>query len=108
MKSNEILFAREMAEASEDLRRLNEILEDADKFRLKSNQVYYDITSKVKYAPFVAVARAANNLVPGAIPFEMITDHKQRRLIVLVLRQAVQGFIEGKTLEKIAKSGEKG
>ena len=39
MKSNEILFAREMAEASEDLRRLNEILEDADKFRLKSKQI---------------------------------------------------------------------
>ena len=95
--------AKDMLDATEDIQKINEILADSQKFRQKSNHVYHEIVSKAEYAPYIALARTANNLKPGNILFEEITDYSTRRLIIRVLRQAIQTYIADtakKTMEE--------
>ena len=85
--------AKDVLDANEDIQKINEILADSQKFRQKSNNVYHEIVSKVEYAPYIALARTANNLKPGNVPFEKITEYAMRRKIISVLREAVIAYI---------------
>ena len=99
--------AKDMLDATEDIQKINEILADSQKFRQKSNHVYHEIVSKAEYAPYIALARTANNLKPGNILFEEITDYNTRRLIIRVLRQAIQAYIAD-TAKKTAEETQNG
>lgn len=83
-----IKAAKDIIDASGDIQKIDEILADSQKFRQKSNQVYHEIVSKTDYAPYIAVARTANNHVP----FEKITEYAMRRKIMGVLRKAVIAY----------------
>ena len=85
--------AKDVLDATGDIQKINEILADSQKFRQKSNNVYHEIVSKVEYAPYIALARTANNLKPGNVPFEKITEYAMRRKIISVLREAVIAYI---------------
>lgn len=87
-----IKAAKDIIDASGDIQKIDEILADSQKFRQKSNQVYHEIVSKTDYAPYIAVARTANNLKPGNVPFEKITEYAMRRKIMGVLRKAVIAY----------------
>lgn len=91
--------AKDMLNAAEDIQKINEILADSQKFRQKSNHVYCEIVSKAEYAPYIALARTANNLKPGNVPFEKITEYAMRRKIIGVLREAVIAY-EADTAKK--------
>lgn len=93
----------DIIDANGDIQKINEILADSQKFRQKSNQMYREIAGKTEYAPYIAIARAEHHLKLGNIQFEDITDYKTRRLIICVLRQAIQAYIADtakKTMEK--------
>ena len=99
--------AKDVLDATGDIQKINEILADSQKFRQKSNHVFHEIVSKAEYAPYIALARTANNLKPGNILFEEITDYNTRRLIIRVLRQAIQAYIAD-TAKKTAEETQNG
>ena len=84
---------KDISDANNDLRKLEDILNDSTKFRQQSNAVYNEIISKIEYAPYILVARVGNNLKYGNTPFEKVTNYLARRKIINMLRQAVQAYI---------------
>lgn len=105
MKDDDIKAIKDLKDAKEDLSKLDEILNDVDKFRMKSNKVYHEITGKIDYAPYIVAARLKNKLTYGRIPFENITNYMSRREIISALRQAVNAYIAAEVINNA--TGEK-
>lgn len=93
MNEKDIKTIKELKDARDDLRKLEDILNNSTKFRQQSNAIYNEITGKVEYAPYIVVARAGNKLKYGEIPFEKVTNYLARRKIINMLRQAVMAYI---------------
>lgn len=93
MHEKVIKTIKDLKDARDDLRKLEDILNNSTKFRQQSNTIYNEITGKVEYTPYIVVARAGNNLKYGEIPFEKVTNYLARRKIINMLRQAVMAYI---------------
>ena len=91
--SKEIKTVKNLKDANDDLRKLDEILEDSHKFHQQSNTVYHRIVGNPEYSQYIAVARVTNKIKPGNTPFEKVSDYVLRRKIIGMLRQAVNAYI---------------
>ena len=91
-KIEAVKATKDITGAMKDIQKIDEILQDANKFYQKSNQVYYEIVSKMEYAPYFMLTRTTNNLKPGNVLFENIPDYLTKRKIIMALREAVIAY----------------
>lgn len=91
--TKEIKTVKNLKDANDDLRKLDEILEDSHKFRQQSNTVYHRIVGNPEYSQYIAIARETNKIKPGNTSFEKVSDYVLRRKIISMLRQAVSAYI---------------
>ncbi|MBQ4443685.1 MAG: hypothetical protein II896_03355 [Clostridia bacterium] len=103
MDEKDIKTIKDLKDAKDDLNKMDEILNDTNKFRAHSNKVYHEIADKIEYLPFIAVERAKYKLHYGDIPFENVTNYWARRKIITMLRQAVLAYIEVETGKKVTE-----
>ena len=91
--SKQIKAVKNLKDANDDLRKLDEILQDSHKFRQQSNTVYRKIVGNPEYSKCIAAARVKNKIKPGNTSFENVLDFVLRRKIISMLRQAVIAYI---------------
>lgn len=103
MDEKDIKTIIDIKDSRDDLNKLDEILNDTNKFRAHSNKVYHEIADKVDYLPYVIAERAKYKLSYGDIPFENVTNYLARRKIISMLRQAVLAYIEVETGKKVTE-----
>lgn len=93
MREDDIKEIKDIEDAEKDLDKLDEILNDVDKFRLQSNRVYYKITRNTKYTNYIAEAGVLYKLPVGNMRFEDITHYLTRRKAIKMLRHAVNEYL---------------
>ena len=65
---------KNLKDANDDLRKLDEILQDSHKFHQQSNKVFHRIFDNPEYSPYITFARAANNIKLGNTSFENVLN----------------------------------
>ena len=67
----------------------------------KQHDIFYKISSNADYSSFIKTLKETRNL-SGNLPFESLKYNMQRTVLVM-LRDAVQLFIDEKTVNEVVK-----
>ena len=102
--SNNIKKVKDLKDAKDDLKKLDEILQETHKFRQQSNQVYHRIVDNPEYFQYIEAARAANRIKVGNTSFENVLNYVLRRKIIGMLRQAVCAYIADNVEQELKKA----
>lgn len=93
-------FAKKISDARTDIEKLNKAIVDHP-YGHKQHDIFYKISSNADYSSFIKTLKEARNL-SGSLPFESLKYNMQRTVLIM-LRDAVQLFIDAKTVNEVVK-----
>lgn len=95
-----IEFAKKISDARTDIEKLNKAIVDHP-YGHKQHDIFYKISSNADYSPFIKTLKEARKL-SGYMSFESLRYNMQRTVLIM-LRDAVQLFIDEKTVNEVVK-----
>lgn len=93
-------FAKKIKDARTDIDKLNNAI-SSHPYGEKQRDIFYKISANIDYSPYIQMLKKARKL-SGDMTFESL-KYNMQRIVLIMLRVAVQLFIEAEAANKVVK-----
>lgn len=89
---------KKIKDANNDIKKIDDILNDANSFHHKADSLYDELVKNLDYSKYIMAAKIAKGMA-GKIPFKQL-PFLQKRNVLAMIRESISAYILNELTEK--------
>lgn len=95
--------AKKIQDANDDIKKIDELLNDTTAFHHKSDSLYDELSRNIDYSKYIMAARIAKGMI-GKTPFKQL-PYLQKRNVLVMMRESINAYIVNELSEEVSDEG---